>query len=48
MQTQIKTIKAELNARNENLATEKVLKSVIAYYSKLEDEKAINNIDRLR
>ena len=34
METEIKTIKAELNTKNDNLATEKVLKTVIAYFSK--------------
>ena len=48
LQTQIKNMRGEIHSKLDNLGGEKVLKTVISYYSKQESEKIDNNLEVMR
>ena len=48
LETQIKNMRGEINSKMDNLGSEKVLKTVISYYSRQECDKITNNLDVMR
>jgi len=48
MDNQIKAMKNDINSKMDNLGTDKVLKTIIAYCSKEEEKKIAGNLDVLR